>query len=85
MLRLGGQRPSAGDVLGQTDHRVLGQLGAERVVEAVLHQRHGKMRDIYADPAPLQALGDGDGGTASAERIGNDIAFVAAGTNDAFK
>ena len=43
------------------------------------------MRDVDADPAALQTLGDGDRRPAPAERVEDDIALVAAGLDDALQ
>ena len=80
-----GQGAGAGDIFRQADDVVLGEFGAEGVVEAVFHQGDGDVGDVDADPASLEALGDGNSGAAAAEGVEDDIALVAAGVDDAFE
>jgi len=55
------------------------------VNEAALHEVHGDIGDVNADPPSAQPLGDGDGGPAAAEGVEDDVAFVAASEEDAFE
>lgn len=53
----------------RADDFVGAQLLAEAVAQPALHQIDCKVGDVDADPAPLQAFGDGDGSSAAAEGI----------------
>ena len=43
------------------------------------------MRDVDADPSAIQLLRGRDGGSAAAERVQHDVAFVAARADDPLK
>ena len=87
--RTGGGCPRPGPrrrgVRGLADDLIGGQLRAEGVVQALLDQGDGQMRDVNADPAPFQPLGHGDGGAAAAEGVQDHIAFVAGGIDNALQ
>ena len=58
---------------------------AEGVLEAVLHEVHGEVRDVDADPAALEALRYDDRRAATAEGVKHDVTLVAAGSDDALQ
>src|SRR5579863_1417926 len=58
---------------------------AECVAKTALDEADGEMRDVYADPVAIEALRDGDGCAAAAERVENRVAFVATRFDYAFE
>lgn len=69
---------------GLADHLIASQI-PEGITKAGLDQSNREMGDIDADPLPAELLGSLDGRAAAAEGIEDDVAFVAAGFDDAFK
>ena len=61
------------------------QVFADCVVQAVADEGDREVRDVYANPAAVEALGGGDRSSAAAERVEHDIALVAGCTDDAFE
>ena len=59
----------AGQVFRLADDLVGSQVFAERVVQAVSDECDGEVRDVDANPAAVEALGCGDGGSAAAEGV----------------
>ena len=78
LLRIGDRCGLADDLVGFLDLRT---KGAD---EADLDEIDGKVRDVDANPAALEPFRYCDGGSAPAEGIENDIAFVAGCFDDAF-
>ncbi len=54
-------------------------------MQALLDEGDGEMRNVDADPAAVQALGHVQGGAAAAEGVQHQVAFVAAGSDDALQ
>lgn len=78
-----GQISGRRDVGGRATH-VEGDAG-EGVLQAPLDQAHRQVRDVDADPAAVQLLRRMHRGATAAEGVEHDIAFVAAGGDDAFE
>jgi len=70
LLRPGQINRLANDLVG------VSHFLAEGVIEPLLDESDGEMRDVDANPAAIQALGDGDGGSASAEGIEDGVALI---------
>ena len=81
-----GQMPRSGEVFRLADNRVAAiPLDVEGVFEAVFDVRDGEMRHVNAEPRAAQFLRGVNRRAAAAERVKHDVAFVAAGLNDALQ
>ena len=54
----------------------IANLRAKGIGEALLDESDGKVGNVDADPAPIEALRDLNGGSATAEGIEDEVAFV---------
>ena len=85
VFALDGEGSRAFDVLWDSHHVVVGEVGAEGVAESALHEGYGEVGYVYAYPPAVEAFGDGDSGAASAEGVEDDVALVAGGVYDALE
>jgi hypothetical protein len=78
------QRLGAAEIRGLAAFLKLRVL-AEGVFEPTLDEIDREVGDINANPLPAEFLRRVNGGAAAAKRIKHDVAFVAAGFDNAFE
>ena len=83
VFALSRQCPRAGQVFRVADYFVGAQVVAKPRLQTVAHQADGEVGDVNPDPAAVEAFGHYGRCAAAAERVQDEVAFVAAGADDA--